>query len=499
MNHCMRSVLVGVGLCVVLCTQGLAGDKPGVRDPILAGAWYPSDAAKLRAMVQGFLAKAEKITARGKLVALIAPHAGYDYSGRVAGQAYKLLEKQRIDTVVVLAPSHRAPFAGVAVYDAGGFRTPLGVMELDNEFIATLKAKEPRVSFIEEAHRQEHAVEIQIPFLQVVQPNAKLVPLVVAEQNPELCQALAKALAQTIGESKNKSVLLVASSDLSHYHERQAAKALDDKVLESVKQFDPEMFLRNLVDKKCEACGAAPILTIMYAAKLLGATSGQVLAYGDSGDTAGDTSKVVGYLAAAFWQNGEKKPAATAQTIKQADAEKPLTTPERELLFRIAREAIGAALDKKQYTPPRPDSPRLTAPGAAFVTLKKDGQLRGCIGHIVARTPLYETVASMAQAAAFQDTRFSPLTKAEFKDISFEISALTPLKKITDVAEIEVGKHGILLRRGAASGLLLPQVATEYGWDRTAFLENTCRKAGLPREAWKEKDTEIFIFSAEVF
>jgi AmmeMemoRadiSam system protein B/AmmeMemoRadiSam system protein A len=482
---------VGLGLCSCLAW---AEEPRGTRAPILAGAWYPSDPGELRRSVQGFLDAAGQPPSKGKLLGLIAPHAGHAYSGKVAGHAYKLLMTQGCDTVVVLAPSHRVPFQGVSVYDAGGFATPLGVMELDKEFIAALKAKDARITFKPEAHDKEHAVEIQVPFLQVALPKARLAPLVMAEQNSQLCREIGAALAAVIRESKNKKVCLIASSDLSHYHDRATAKRMDAKVLESVERFDPDFLVRNLAEKQCEACGGAPILTIMHAARALGGDLGQVLAYGDSGDSSGDLKQVVGYLAAAFWSTG--KPLPAAETPKEPA---PLPAEDRASLHRIAREAVQAGLERKPYDPPAPSSERLKAPGAAFVTLKKCGELRGCIGHVIAQIPLYRTVADMARAAAFQDPRFTPVTKGEFKELSFEISVMSPLQRISDPKQVQVGKHGLIIRKGGASGLLLPQVATEYGWDREAFLENTCRKAGLPSDAWKEKDAEIYVFSAEVF
>lgn len=496
----LLSGMLAAGL--VLCAAfAWAAEPQGTRAAILAGAWYPSDPDELRRSVQGFLDAATLPPTKGKLLALIAPHAGHAYSGKVAGHAYKLLVEQGCDTVVVLAPSHRAPFQGVSVYDAGGFATPLGVMELDKDFIAALKTKDARVSFQPEGHKQEHAVEIHVPFLQVALPKAKLVPLVMAEQNSQLCREIAAALVAVIRESKGKKICLIASSDLSHYHDRATAKAMDAKVLESVEKFDPDFLVRNLIDKKCEACGGAPILTIMHAARALGGDFGQVLAYGDSGDSSGDLKQVVGYLSAAFWSTGKAAASKAKEPAKSDTAAEPaqLSKDERAYLHRIAREAVQASLDKKDYAPPAPPTERLKAPGAAFVTLKKNGELRGCIGHVIAQIPLNQTVADMARAAAFQDPRFSPVTREEYKALAFEISVMTPLQRISDPAFVQVGKHGLVIRKAGFSGLLLPQVATEFGWDREAFLENACRKAGLTGAAWREKDTEIYVFSAEVF
>lgn len=176
-----------------------------------------------------------------------------------------------------------------------------------------------------------------------------------------------------------------------------------------------------------------------------------------------------------------------------------LTRQEQGLLLKIARESIEAGLAGEEMPRPEIESATLKEKRGAFVTLKKGSRLRGCIGFIEGRKPLYETVEEMAQAAAFRDPRFSPVREDELKDLDIEVSALTPLKRIHDVGEIEVGRHGIYLVKGYHSGLLLPQVATEYGWDRTTFLKETCVKAGLPEDAWEDPDTQIFIFSATVF
>ncbi|TFG90762.1 MAG: AmmeMemoRadiSam system protein A [Syntrophobacterales bacterium] len=176
-----------------------------------------------------------------------------------------------------------------------------------------------------------------------------------------------------------------------------------------------------------------------------------------------------------------------------------LTKQEKDLLLQIARKSIEAGLAGEKMSPPETESETLREKMGAFVTLKTEGRLRGCIGFIEGRKPLYKTVAEMAQAAAFNDSRFRPVREEELKYLDIEISALTPLRQIRDIDEIKVGRHGIYLVKGFHSGLLLPQVATEYNWDRTTFLKETCIKAGLPEDAWKDTDTQIFIFSATVF
>jgi AmmeMemoRadiSam system protein B/AmmeMemoRadiSam system protein A len=405
------------------------------------------------------------------------------------------LEMHKFDTVVVIAPSHRAYFKGVSVYDRGGYRTPLGVVPLDRELVAALKQRESRISYVAKAHSQEHSLEIQLPFIQVVMPEGKLVPLVMGDQGFDTCQWLAQALAHCI---KDKSVVVVASSDLSHFHPYNEAKILDQVVVDRVNEFDPQGLSNDLAGGKCEACGGGPMVTAMLLARELGANKSRVLHYANSGDVTGDRSGVVGYMAAALWAN-PKKARGQKQGDQRVGVDLGLTSEEKVQLLKIARDVVETYC--RGVKPPKPevDSPTLNEPRGAFVTLHKDGKLRGCIGHIRARKPLIETIVEMAEAAAFQDPRFPPVTSEELGQLEYEISVLTPLRRIKDVEEIQVGIHGIYMKRGVSSGLLLPQVAAEWGWDRTTFLKHTCTKAGLPEDAWKDKKTEIYIFSADVF
>jgi AmmeMemoRadiSam system protein B/AmmeMemoRadiSam system protein A len=468
-----------------------------IRESAIAGSWYPSSPAALREQIDGFLSRVPSPTSSGRLVALIAPHAGTAYSGQVAAHAYKQIGPgQKIETVLILAPSHRARFSGVAVHDRGGFRTPLGVVPLDREIIEDLKKRESRIRYVPDAHTLEHSLEIQLPFLQVVTPGFKLVPLLMGEQDLPTCQWLAEAIADSI---RGKPVLVVASSDLSHFHDSEKARKLDQVVAERTSAFDPEGLSRDLASGKCEACGGGPMVTAMLIARKLGADRSQVLQYAHSGDVTGERSRVVGYMAAALWAKLDAGSAEKPAGAGDATIDLSLTPEEKGLLHRIARESIEARCKRKD--PPRPEvnSVRLKEPRGAFVTLKKHGELRGCIGHIVGDLPLDRTISEMAVAAAFHDPRFPALTEAELEEIEIEISVLTPLKRIHRMEEITVGKHGIFMKRGTRSGLLLPQVATEQGWDCGTFVENTCRKAGLPSDAWKDPETEMYVFSAQIF
>lgn len=451
------------------------------RRPAVAGTFYPRSPAVLEREVRELLERARPAPVEGRVVALIAPHAGYVYSGGVAAYAYKLVQGQPIQVVAVVAPSHQFYFPGVSVWPQGSFETPLGEVPVDEAICRRLLEDGGTFLVHPEAHLGEHSLEVQLPFLQVCLPGFRLVPLVMGDQELDTARRVGQRLAEVLGAER---CLLVASSDLSHYHPQGVAEAMDRVVLERVEAMDAQGLSRALRERRCEACGAGPIMAVLLAARLLGANRAQVLRYATSGDVSGEREAVVGYLAAALVA------APSGETLGPED---------RQALRRIALESIREALAGRRFIPPPPESPALRQPRGAFVTLRRGGALRGCIGTLVARRPLYEEVAQMALAAAFEDPRFPPLSAEELSDLELEISALTPLRRVQDPAEIEVGRHGLYIRRGPFSGVLLPQVAVEYGWDRETFLRETCRKAGLPPDAWRDPETEIYVFSAEVF
>jgi hypothetical protein len=445
-------------------------------------------------MTASFLAQARPPEVPGRLIGLLAPHAGYIYSGQTAAHAFKLLEGKRFDTVVLVGPSHYLSFDGVAVHDQGDFKTPLGIVPLDRELIRALTAKDSFIRPLPQAHEKEHSLEIELPLLQTAMPGFKLVPLVMGRQDATACRRLADALATAC---KGKSVLLVASSDLSHFHDEATAKKLDAVFAGDVKVYDVDKLLADLDGDRCEACGGGPVAAVMLAAKALGADSATILAQTTSADTTGDRSRVVGYLAAAF--SAASREANAPQPPDQAKPPSSFTESEKAALRATAKNAIQAALEHKSFRPPDALTPALSLKRGAFVTLTVNGQLRGCIGLIEADQPLYEVVATMAKAAAFQDPRFPPLDAGEFKNVKIEISVLTPPRPVTDPRQIQPGRDGIIMRRFPHAGLLLPQVATQYGWDRETFLNETCIKADMPPDCWKDKNTQISIFSAEVF
>jgi AmmeMemoRadiSam system protein A len=369
------------------------------------------------------------------------------------------------------------------------------VVPVDAELSKKMMDKWKEIRFVPQAHHQENSLELQIPFLQTALKSFKLVPIAMEpDWSWETCQYLASAIAETV---MGKNVLLVASTDLSHFHTYQTAVDLDRIVLNHIERFDVEGLNRDLRSNRAEACGGGPVVTIMLAARALGANKGQVLKYLNSGDVTGDRSRVVGYAAGVFYRSAGGKEKMKEE--KKVGVDLGLNEEEKKILHHIAKTVIENKAKGRPVPEFKIESPILKENRGAFVTIHKKRQLRGCIGYIEGHGPLHHTIQEMAEAAAFRDPRFSPVKEKELSELDIEISVLTPLQRVKDVSEIQVGTHGIYIKKGWSSGLLLPQVATEYRWDRQTFLEHTCQKAGLPSAAWKEKDTEIYIFSADIF
>jgi hypothetical protein len=270
-----------------------------VRRPAVAGTWYPGEAESLAAEVDGCLAGVSPVDAPGRLVALISPHAGFRYSGPVAAHAYALLRGRRDLTVVLVGPSHRMAFDGVSVYARGAFATPLGEVPIDEPVAdAVLRAGDGVVLDEPRPHRDEHSLEMQLPFLQRLVPGLRLVPLLMGTQARGEVDALARALAAALA---GRDALLVASSDLSHYHPATVANELDARVVADVERYDPDGLMARLESFHGHACGGGPMVAVMRAARARGATRATILRYGDSGDAGEhDKSRVVGYLAAAL-------------------------------------------------------------------------------------------------------------------------------------------------------------------------------------------------------
>jgi hypothetical protein len=271
----------------------------GIRKSVIAGSWYPGDPRSLRADIRDYFQRVPEEDIPGEIVGLIAPHAGYVYSGQVAAFAYKHLIGKSFDAVVVIGPSHRALFHGVSIYPRGGYETPLGIVHVDERLAEAMMNASPIIADIPSGHVQEHSVEIQLPFLQAALGEFLFVPLVMGNQNRQTCSALADAIVEATGDRR---CLIVGSSDLSHFHSHQKAVTLDTRVLRRLEDMDNEGLLSDLEQAAAEACGGGPMAVTMSVAKKLGAHQAKVMPYANSGDRTGDRDSVVGYASALFFR-----------------------------------------------------------------------------------------------------------------------------------------------------------------------------------------------------
>lgn len=271
-----------------------------IRKSAIAGSWYPGDSPTLRRTIQKFLQAAPADDAGGEdLLGMVAPHAGYMYSGQVAACAYQCAAGSLYDSVIVVGPSHRLPFPGASVLPRGGYETPLGVVDVDEELAEAIMTYSPLVKDLPQAHLQEHSIEIQLPFIQVVKPGLPFVPVIMGDQSRDTCVSLAEAIFRA---SAGKRVLLIGSSDLSHFHDSARAGKMDNIIISHLAAMDPDGLLECLASGSGEACGGGPMAVTMMASKLFGAARGRVLCYADSGDITGDKKSVVGYVAAVFYR-----------------------------------------------------------------------------------------------------------------------------------------------------------------------------------------------------
>jgi AmmeMemoRadiSam system protein B/AmmeMemoRadiSam system protein A len=491
-----------IGAFLLACGEQAVSEGQKVRPPGVAGQFYPADPKVLAATVDGFLARAVVERPSGTVLGLVCPHAGYEFSGQVAAYSYSLLKGRKIARVVVISPCHVDAFPYSSVYAEDAYSTPLGIVPVDKEFARRLAALNSLIQLSNRGHgevqgRSEHSLEVQLPFLQRTLAQFKLVPIVMGSQTYDDSRALGVSLAKLLqggkqGPPAEPDTVIVASSDLSHYHPYDEAVRLDHATLTALAEYDYFNMSQNFERRVWEACGGGPIVAAMIAAERLGANQAIILKYANSGDVTGDKSQVVGYGAAAL--------VAAKPAPKQKAAAFSLSGAEKDELLRIAKKSVETVVkERKVYGVTAPRFEALQHDRGAFVTLKEKGQLRGCIGYIAPMKPLYLTVRDVAAAAAVEDPRFQRVSVAELGQLEYEISVLSPLRRVTDIKQIRVGQHGLVIREGQYEGLLLPQVPTEQGWDKKTFLEETCVKAGLPRQAWQDEDADLFMFSALVF
>ncbi|MGE4289393.1 MAG: AmmeMemoRadiSam system protein B [Salinivirgaceae bacterium] len=467
---------------------------PANRKPVVNGLFYPDQPEELQTILATYFMRATKPSHDTDIRALIVPHAGYNYSGEVAAQAYQQLNaNQSFENVFILAPSHHVAFNGASVFARGNYETPLGTVEVNLELCNQLIDKHKVINFLPEAHSQEHAIEVQLPFLQYhLKKPFKLVPILIGTHDLELLEMLAASLKPYFTD-KN---LFVVSSDFSHFPNYEDATIADMNMADGIEQNKVEEVLKsvnlnkklNIENLATSACGLSAILTLMFLSsgdKNLRYTG---IKYKNSGDAPNSNPKrVVGY-----W--------AFTLTKQPPGYKHLLTDDDKNTLLSIARLSIAEYLQKEEVTElmEQEVNNALKQAMGVFVSLHHGKNLRGCIGRFETIEPLYQLVQDMAVASATNDKRFKPVTLDELDELSIEISVLTPLKKIHSKEEIEIGRHGIYIKQGINHGTLLPQVATENKWSVDEFLGYCAKnKAHIGWDGWKTAD--LFTYEAIVF
>lgn len=462
------------------------------RHSVVAGQFYPNNKKELKTILNSYFEKAKKTISKDNTLAIISPHAGYVFSGQVAASAFNQLDaRKHYENIFIIATSHQIRFEGASVYHIGDYITPLGKVEVNRELSENL-TKEKYFTYRKDAHKAEHSLEVQLPFLQYhLKKEFQIVPIVIGTESKNVIKSIAKTLKPYF----NKSNLFVFSTDFSHYPEFNDANTIDSITASAVLTKTPETLTKVLKQNErkhikglvTSMCGSPGILALLYMIENEDEVKINQIQYMNSGNSkAGGKDRVVGY-----W--------AISATGKIGGNGFVLTDSDKKALLKLARKTIEQYIEKGEVEELDSNySDILQTKCGAFVTLHKHGNLRGCIGRFEPNLPLYKVVQKMAVSASAFDPRFSKVTTDEIKKLDIEISVLTPMKKIKSTDEIVMGKHGIYIMKNGRGGTFLPQVATETGWSKEEFLSHcAAQKAGLGPDGWK--DADIFIYEALVF
>ena len=501
-----KQIVVFSMLCISMlsvcteCQSQPGGKVSPLREERIAtfgGQFYPGTKKELTDTLNAMFRRAVKKRTDKPVLAIVAPHAGYIFSGTVAASSYNQIAKRTYRNVFVVGSSHRVLFDGASVDLAGNIVTPLGTITTDLVLARKLIAENSCFTDYSQAFNGEHTIEVQLPFLQhELGNNLNLVSIVIGTQKIQTCQLIAKALKPYF----NGENLFVFSTDLSHYPKYTDAQISDKMITQAVTSNSPDKFLKTIEEienmkipnLQTTMCGWTSVLTLLNITGNMPGIRFEIVDSKNSGDSRfGSKSEVVGYAAIVVEQD---------KTLKKEGSEDFLTPAEKQALLKIARQSIvnfisgekASEIDGKTITK------GMNQPTGAFVTLTEKGQLRGCIGSFSDDKPLYKVVQEMAVSAAVRDSRFERVTKDEIGKIDIEISVLTPLKKIKTIDEIVLGRDGVYIKNGFAAGTFLPQVAAETGWTKEEFLGHCARdKAGLGWDGWKKAD--IYTYQAIVF
>ncbi|MBN2166751.1 MAG: AmmeMemoRadiSam system protein B [Marinilabiliaceae bacterium] len=467
----------------------------GIRKPAVAGVFYKNDKNALLQELDLLFSDCESHDIfSDRISALIVPHAGYVFSGKVAAMAYIQLDKQAVyDNIFIIGTSHHHLFEGASIYNEGNFSTPLGEVEVNRELAGAIIAGSDVFNSNSFVHEREHSLEVQLPFLQYRLKNKfKIVPVLIGTSDKDKIEHIAHQLKPFF----NSTNLFIVSTDLSHYPNYNESILLDRGTIDAIISNSPQVLLAKLAENEdmqitgvlTSLCGWSSVLCLMYITNNQ-LVKYQKLYYQNSGDSVyGEKDRVVGYCSIAVVNEVENK------KNEFSDAQK-------KYLLRVVRDELYRAVlpkDLKSRSVTVRDSFFDDLTGGVFVSLYYKGALRGCIGTFDFDRKLIDNLKDVAVSAAINDYRFNPVSGYELADIKIEISVLTPLIKVASIADIQLGKHGVCIKKEGRSGTFLPGVAVKMGWDLETTLGHCAReKAQIGWDGWR--DADIYVYEAIVF
>jgi len=415
-----------------------------LREPAVAGQFYPDSPSQLRSMLESFI---DKNAEKEEVVGLVIPHAGYIYSGAVAGAAISRVRFK--DTFIVIGPNHTGYGKPFSIMARGTWETPLGKVEIDTELAEKLIELSPYLKNDKLAHEHEHSIEVQLPFLQYFKPDVKIVPIILGAGDVKIYKEIGTAIAKALHELKKEAVIL-ASSDMNHYETQGVTQKKDHLAIAAILKLDEAELVKTIVEKDISMCGYGPAAVMLAAAKKLGATKAELVKYQTSGDVSGDYNAVVGY---------------SGIIVKKLSP-----------LVELAKEALETYVKEKKVFQPRKLTPEMREQSGVFVCIKEFGDLRGCIGTFEpCQDNVAQEIVTNAIHTATEDPRFEPVREDELKDLEYTVDVLTHPELVDGPDHLDAKKYGVIVEAGWRRGLLLPDLE---GVDTVEQQIDICRQKG---------------------
>ncbi len=418
-----------------------------IREPVVAGQFYPASAAQLKSMIEKFV---DKKAVKQDVIGLVSPHAGYVYSGPVAGATISRVKCK--DTFIIMGPNHTGQGKPLSIMTEGTWQTPLGKVAIDTELAKQILSLSRHLQEDYLAHQYEHSLEVQIPFLQYFKPDIKIVPIILAHADGAVYKEIGKEIARAIKEV-GRDAVIIASSDMTHYEPHESAQKKDRQAIDAILDLNEDELLKRVKELDITMCGYAPAVSLISAARELGAKQAELIKYQTSGDTSGDYSSVVGY----------------AGII--------IPTAEMHPLVKLAKKTVETYVREGQV-PKSPEelTPEMKQKAGTFVSIHKLGELRGCIGTIEPRqSTVAKEIINNAISSATRDPRFPPITPDELDQLDYSVDVLTTPELVEDESQLDPKKYGVIVECGWRRGLLLPGLE---GVDSVDYQIDVCRRKG---------------------